>query len=346
MKAPAAEKPSWMHLFTQFVTLAASLVAVPKAFEPFARLPFREFYRRLGTTPEAVGLTNQEMVDRFLDVMIGQSGNIALCCSLSAGVHYVSGMGAVTRRPFVAKWREERVLERVKAVCAAPFLFAPLGVLYSAMGPVAALVAAVAVWSILTRRLLKRHELLPLPRRSEPRLPHWQIAWINGLILSALTIAFPLTVVTLRHRPSDLWIKLAAVLVLVLTFALWFGTAGAATTSRPLHERLDRRLPLSVVVVVTLSVTGALTFATARMLAPVHAERVMAGLKLRGWAARAVAGPITCVELTPSPVQTSYLLRLEPSGGEFYWPNRGPVRVPAGNVVLLPAEPSKCRTSP
>lgn len=58
-------------------------------------------------------------------------------------------------------------------------------------------------------------------------------------------------------------------------------------------------------------------------------------------------GPVTCVEPKPSPATTRYLLHLGTGDTHevLYQPGRGPVRVPAGDVVLLPAEPSKCRPS-
>lgn len=61
-----------------------------------------------------------------------------------------------------------------------------------------------------------------------------------------------------------------------------------------------------------------------------------------------VGGPVTCVEPKPSQGTATYYLHLGTGDTHevLYWPGHGPVRVPAGDVVLLPAGASRCRPSP
>lgn len=114
---------------------------------------------------------------------------------------------------------------------------------------------------------------------------------------------------------------------------------------------LVRRFDTITVAKAGVAVVAGLVAFTTCVSAINHSDVVHSGGTLTGLMHRLVGAPVRCVEpkwvgASESPLPANKYLLFLGTGDQtiLYRPKHGPVPVPAGDVVLLPAAPSRCRS--
>lgn len=288
-------EPRGLHHAKEFLTVAVGTAAVLTSLGPFARLAYNDFYAALGTTPADVGLTDQEITYGFLAGVLDNLYEVATIGLVSLGLHRVTCYWAMVHRRVVRDWTQDAWPERTKSLTTVLTTCSICALLYETAGALTATCVGVGIVLACVGGMARQGRPLRVPARPTNGLPYWQIAWLMGVAASVLARVGVWIFVALQDRFGPGLLLPVCIAVAMVTLALWVAAAWLATTGHAWHERLDRRLSIPVLLVLTVAPAVVTTVGTARVMAPVYAALVRQGELPDLGRQRAVMGPVRCV---------------------------------------------------
>lgn len=305
------------------------------------------FYWRLGTTPDAVGISYGELAGQaFFGTVVLLAGLFAMAALVGWLVHFVaSGMIEVPDAARIARGMPRWAVAIVVVACAGVGLAARWALVHLPTRTQATLGAVAVVVVTLTALFLVASGA---PRRTTVIAVPWQASWTAGVVVTTATLAAiavldaggPLPAATVNLWGTGL---LAGTLMAVAVAGVVIGRHHQAGALPPQLRRGAAWVTLAAAFFGLASFTGLAIGSGSRL--------VKQGVAPRGSMFVVVGAPVQCVRVhwvapTPAPPLPEHAMRLGAANGHvaLYDPAaEAPLFPAAGTVHTAAAATDRCR---